>query len=541
MEKGKQTYRLPEGWVWTTIGEVGIVQSGGTPSTRNNEFWGDEIFWITPADLSGYNKKYISKGSRSLSKIGLDYSSAKLLPKGTILFSSRAPIGYTVIAKNELATNQGFKNLIPTKSLNSEYVYYYFQTLKSQAEKVASGTTFLELSATKFSLLPFPLAPLEEQQRIVLKIESLLSEHNEAEKGLQRAKKQLEIYKQALLKNAFKGRLTEQWRKENSTGTFKEPLSKDNLMPYKWKYTKIENISSFIGSGSTPKGGRNVYKKEGIPFIRSQNIYPNSFLQDDLVFISESINLKMKRTQTQPKDVLLNITGASIGRCAYIPENFKEGNVNQHVCIIRTIPEYINYKYLTYLLNSPEIQSLIKKINSGATREALNLAQIRNIDIPICNVQEQEQVVLHLDSKFTLIKNLEDSINKELLNLEKLKHSILNEAFNGKLVPQNENEESAFNLLNQIKTEKALYLKKIKSEKMKTSSKNKSSIKKKTLLELLKEEYSDTEFSFEDIRNLSNMSYEDLKTELYLLLDKNKELEIVFNKSVKKILYKIKS
>jgi len=117
----------------------------------------------------------------------------------------------------------------------------------------------------------------------------------------------------------------------------------------------------------------------------------------------------------------------------------------------------------------------------------------------------------------------------------------LNEAFNGKLVPQNENEESAFNLLNQIKTEKTLYLKKIKSEKMKTSSENKSSIKKKTLLELLKEEYSDTEFSFEDIRNLSNMSYEDLKTELYLLLDKNKELEIVFNKSVKKILYKIKS
>jgi type I restriction enzyme S subunit len=249
----------------------------------------------------------------------------------------------------------------------------------------------------------------------------------------------------------------------------------------------------------------------------------------------------MKRTQTQPKDVLLNITGASIGRCAYIPENFKEGNVNQHVCIIRTIPKYINYKYLTYLLNSPEIQSLIKRINSGATREALNLTQIRNIDIPICNIQEQEQIVFHLDSKFTLIKNLEDSINKELLNLEKLKHSILNEAFNGKLVPQNENEESAFNLLNQIKTEKALYLKKNKSEKMKTSSENKNSIKKKTLLELLKEEYSDTEFSFEDIRNLSNMSYEDLKTELYLLLDKNKELEIVFNKSVKKILYKIKS
>ncbi len=109
MEKGKQTYKLPERWVWTTIGEIGVVQSGGTPSTRNKEFWEDEISWITPADLSGYKGKYISKGNRSISKLGLDYSSAKLLPKGTILFSSRAPIGYTVIAKNELATIQSFQ------------------------------------------------------------------------------------------------------------------------------------------------------------------------------------------------------------------------------------------------------------------------------------------------------------------------------------------------------------------------------------------------------------------------------------------------
>lgn len=188
MEKGKQTYKLPDGWIWTTIGEIGIVQSGGTPSTRNKEFWGDDISWITPADLSGYNEKYISKGNRSISKLGLDYSSAKLLPVGTILFSSRAPISYTVIAKNELATNQGFKNLTPTKSLNSEYVYYYFQTLKAQAEKVASGTKFLELSASKFSLLPFPLAPMEEQQRIVYKIESLFSELDHAENGLLKAK-----------------------------------------------------------------------------------------------------------------------------------------------------------------------------------------------------------------------------------------------------------------------------------------------------------------------------------------------------------------
>ena len=108
--------KLPKNWVLTTIGEIGIVVSGGTPSTRQPDFWGGNIAWITPADLSNYNDKYIQQGQRNITKIGLENSSAKLLPKGSILFSSRAPIGYTVIAKNEIATNQGFKNLILTNS-----------------------------------------------------------------------------------------------------------------------------------------------------------------------------------------------------------------------------------------------------------------------------------------------------------------------------------------------------------------------------------------------------------------------------------------
>lgn len=121
----EKNIKLPKNWLLTTIGEIGIIVSGGTPSTQNKNYWGEEIPWITPSDLSKYTKKYISHGNRNISKEGLNNSSAKLLPKGTILFSSRAPIGYTVIAQNELTTNQGFKNLIITESLSSEYVYYY--------------------------------------------------------------------------------------------------------------------------------------------------------------------------------------------------------------------------------------------------------------------------------------------------------------------------------------------------------------------------------------------------------------------------------
>ena len=99
-------------WKEYRLDEVGDIVSGGTPSTKNEDYYGNEIPWITPKDLSGYYSKYISKGERSITKLGLEKSSAKLLPKGTILFSSRAPIGYVAIAQEDLCTNQGFKNIV---------------------------------------------------------------------------------------------------------------------------------------------------------------------------------------------------------------------------------------------------------------------------------------------------------------------------------------------------------------------------------------------------------------------------------------------
>lgn len=161
MDNTKQNSKLPEGWSWTTLGELGIVVSGGTPSTKEPLFWEGDITWVTPADLSDYKGKYLRKGARKITQLGLDNSSAVLLPKGSLLFSSRAPIGYVVIALNELATSQGFKNLIPVSSTYVDFLYYYLQYAKSSIIKMASGTTFLELSAKNFSKIPIPLAPLK--------------------------------------------------------------------------------------------------------------------------------------------------------------------------------------------------------------------------------------------------------------------------------------------------------------------------------------------------------------------------------------------
>lgn len=204
----KENPKLPQGWTIKTLGEIGEIISGGTPSTKQADNFGGDIAWITPADLSNHNNKFISQGKRNISEKGLKNSSARLVPKGTILFSSRAPIGYVAIASNQLCTNQGFKNLIPNKNVSSEFVYYYLLNSKNLAESYASGTTFKEISAKSFSKLPIPLPPLETQKQIVKLLEKHLQHADKTGKFIESALNKAKQLKQSLLKSAFLGKLT---------------------------------------------------------------------------------------------------------------------------------------------------------------------------------------------------------------------------------------------------------------------------------------------------------------------------------------------
>ncbi len=211
----RDVLNLPKSWVQVTIADLGKVVSGGTPSTKEKSYWGGNISWISPSDLTGYSNKNIAKGAKSITQEGLKKSSATIIPAGSIHFSSRAPIGYTVISSCDMTTNQGFKSLIPAQGVFNEYIYYYFKSAKQLAESKATGTTFKEISGTAFGKLPVPLPPTNEQHRIVAKIEELFSELDKGIENLKTARAQLKVYRQTLLKHAFEGKLTAQWRAEN--------------------------------------------------------------------------------------------------------------------------------------------------------------------------------------------------------------------------------------------------------------------------------------------------------------------------------------
>ncbi len=208
-------FDLPANWCWCRLGDIGKIVGGGTPKTHDNQNWYPAtVSWITPADMKNVDGKYISKGFRQISEHGLRNSSAQLMPKGSVLFSSRAPIGYVAIASNELCTNQGFKSIVPFDERLTDYIYYYLTAVADKIAQMGTGTTFKEVSGNVVSKILFPLPPLAEQKRIVERVDALLIEVDE----LARAERELveleKIFprrmKNSLLQAAIQGQLTEQ-------------------------------------------------------------------------------------------------------------------------------------------------------------------------------------------------------------------------------------------------------------------------------------------------------------------------------------------
>jgi type I restriction enzyme S subunit len=172
----EKMFELPRGWELVRLGDIGQIVGGGTPSSTNAEYYTDYgIPWLTPADLRGYKYKYISKGNRYITELGFKNSSTRMLPKGSVLFSSRAPIGYIVINSEELCTNQGFKSVVPYTIEMNEYIYYFLKYNVKNIENMACGTTFKEISGKGMSEIVMPLPPLEEQKRIVSKVDSIMN------------------------------------------------------------------------------------------------------------------------------------------------------------------------------------------------------------------------------------------------------------------------------------------------------------------------------------------------------------------------------
>lgn len=360
-------------------------------------------------------------------------SPKKLAQKNDVLISVRAPVGATNIALEKCAIGRGLAAVSYDRC--NKYILFYLRFIERNLEKIGTGTTFKAISGSVLKSQTIPLAPLPEQRAIVAKIEQLFSGLDNGIANLRAAREKLEIYRQAVLKKAFEG---------------------------DWGKIKLKDVTLKIGSGATPKGGKANYKKSGIPLIRSMNIHFNTFKYRDLAYIDENQAKKLDNVIVKVHDVLLNITGASIGRVNIAPYDMDGGRVNQHVSIVRLDREKLEPKFTKYYIESPKIQIWIKKENYGVTRPALTKSMIENLTVPIPSLHEQQQIVYEIESRLSVCDKLAQSIDDSLNKAEALRQSILKKAFEGRLLSDTELEECrlqpdwepAEKLLERIKKEK---------------------------------------------------------------------------------------
>ncbi len=505
-------WETPDSWTWTLISEIGDVVAGGTPSSKEPTYWGDDINWISPADLTGYVKKTIRKGNKSISVEGLKNSSAKVMPAGSVHFSSRAPIGYVVISSEPMATNQGFKSLVPARGIFNEYVYYYLKASKQLAEKRASGTTFLELSGKAFGLLPLPLPPLNEQKRIVAKIEELFLELDNGIAALKAAREQLKVYRQAVLKHAFEGKLTATWREENADkletpeqllariqqerearyqqqlGEWKvavkewEAQGKEGKKPGQptkpksidaskerffqldsvcgWYMVPLELLITEINQGWSPKCELNREPKTGEwAVIKTSAIQSAKYISNECKPLPSEYEPRPS-LEINTGDLLMTRKGPRVrtGVVCLVRETRSHSMLCDTVYRFRALEELVLPEFLELALNSPLIVAEIDKRKSGISDSgiSLNHGKIKTLHIPIATSFEEQRMMIELvKKKLEFVDIVESSLEKELQRAETLRQSILKKVFSGQLVPQDPNDEPASALLARIKAEKA--------------------------------------------------------------------------------------
>ncbi|HVD98947.1 MAG TPA: restriction endonuclease subunit S [Cytophagaceae bacterium] len=348
--------------------------------------------------------------------------------------------------------------------INKDFLFYFLKSKYNYFNKNTIGSSIPHLNQKIFfnTLVPFP--PLEDQKNIVEQLNKNLDDYFNNFKNIENELLKIEDSTKAVLERAVTGNLTKQWRNNKN-----EILTQDSL-PETWSKKTIENISSFIGSGITPKGGSSNYLTTGIPFLRSQNVYPNELRLENVVFISKEMHEQMKRTHVKPNDVLLNITGASIGRVAMIPADFGEANVNQHVCIIRVNQE-IDPEYLTIYLNSPVGQKIIMGLQSGVTREGLNYAQIRAIQINCPPIEEQKEIIKKIKTHLSELEYLASEHSGTIQKLNELQQSILQMAFTEDSLKTSSNTSYEENLKIKLRNAKKALLDQRKDEQKKNAKK----------------------------------------------------------------------
>lgn len=417
---------IPEGWEIHRIKtHFSIISGSGFKPELQGQSTGD--FPVCKAsDISG-SGHYLHTSANYISSDIVKSQHFSIIPKGSILF---AKIGEAMRKNNrslcslDCCVDNNCQGLVP-KNISSEFSYYLFTCIDMTWFDNAGTIPCINNQKLYDCRIPFP--SYDEQLLIANHLNIQCDKINEMLFHIRASIEEYKKLKQAVITQAVtKGVRGEREMKKDSR------VEWIGEIPKEWKITKIKSGVTKIGSGKTPSGGAETYTDSGVIFLRSQNVYDCTLNLESPTYISPEVDATMKSTRVLPDDVLLNITGGSIGRCSIVPKTLGLANVNQHVCIIRTNPLIFLPKYMQYFWVSTLGHLAIDLYQTGGNREGMSADAIRNTPIPYAPLKEQKEIVAYLDAKCAEIDGLIAKKEQLVKELESYKKSLIYEVVTGK-------------------------------------------------------------------------------------------------------------
>ena len=346
--------------------------------------------------------------------------------------------------------------LRPNKKIESRYFDYFFLTefYRTEIRELAGGININNIRREHLEGIDFPLPPLQEQQRIVAKLDALFGHLDALKTRLDRIPQLLKDFRQKVLTQAVTGKLTEEWREGRE---LKE-----------WNIEIASQCCDKVQSGGTPKGGG--FTEEGIPFLKVYNIVNNQIdfeYRPQFVTI-EVHNKALGKSIAFPGDVLMNIVGPPLNKIAILPTDYSEWNLNQAITLFRTKKYLLNTFLYFFFCEGKSVREVMGETKGVVGQVNISLSQCRDFEIPIPTLVEQQEIVRRVESLFAKADQIEASYQKLKIKIEQLPQALLAKAFRGELVAQLPTDGDARELLEEIRKAKAGLEKGGKSKKLKT-------------------------------------------------------------------------
>lgn len=406
---------IPINWKCSKVKFCFSLVNGSTPDSSDYDCWDGDIRWITPADMSDTGT--ISQGERFITKYGYNSCGTTLLPAGSIVVSSRAPIGKINITTAELCTNQGCKSLIRTA--DNRYFYYLFLAGQNELSLLGRGTTFLELSTYDLNEFGIVIPAEDEQKAIADFLDKECAQIDSIAADLEKQIALLQQYKKSLITETV------------TKGLDKSVPMKDSgvewigEIPEHWRLKRLKYIAK-LKTGTTPPGNEGInYDENGINWFTPSDFLPNMQLDTSEKYIDRE-TIRYANIQTYPRgSVLLVAIGATVGKIG-----ISKNNAYSNQQITAVIPQHISGNYLLYYLASKS--PYIKDNALYTTLPIINNSYLQNITIVVPPTTEQEKIVEFLNRKCSIIDELIEDKNKLLLRLQQHKKSLIYEYVTGK-------------------------------------------------------------------------------------------------------------